>query len=99
MTYSARRIVDIETPGEFVFLDTRHDSITDIYARGDGNAEYALDVSDRPSRWIEGAREYGPGAAVNETLRVGSRYVRLRVTAGSATPGHTADLLLASSGP
>lgn len=98
MTNSARGTLDIETAGAELIIDTEEDHVLDLYIRGDAAADYALDVSDRRSQWVTDAQTFATVSSVNQTLTNCVRYVRLRVTTGTATAGQTATVLMASAG-
>lgn len=98
MTNSARDTFDIETAGAELIIDTGEDHVLDLYIRGDGAADYSLDVSDRNSQWVADAQTFAAVTTVNQTLTNCVRYVRLRVTTGTATAGQTATVLMASAG-
>lgn len=98
MTNSARDTLDIETAGAVLVIDTEEDHVLDLYVRGDAATDYALDVSDRNSQWITDADTYAATAMINQTIANCARYIRLRVTAGTATAGQTATVLMTSAG-
>lgn len=94
-----RDTLDIETAGDTVRLNMGRDEVLGVYVRGDGAADYALDVTDDPNgTWLQGAETFGAATTVDFGGFEGAQWVRLRVTTGTATAGDTADVLLTSAG-
>lgn len=93
--------IDIEsafgTTGEAVILDLERDDVLDVLVNADASADFDLDRSNGDGNWFESTDSFS-GTEVAETLDVGSRFVRLKVSSGTATAGDTAEVLLSSSG-
>lgn len=98
VTPDTRESIDIETSGGTVTLDLLGRSTLSVHIRGDGAADYALDVRDSQNgTWIEGVNTFTGSADYDSVIETGVSEVRLRCTTGTATAGQSADVLLSAS--
>lgn len=96
-----RDTLDIETTGDTLELALAGNDTLHVVIRGDGAADYQVDVTDDPANgWINGVESgslEGAVADYDETFTIAVPYVRIRVTSGTATAGDSADVLLSSA--
>jgi hypothetical protein len=86
-------------PYEIISLDTRGDSIVDISLDGT-DADVSYELQTRPevgADWFDWI-DYTDTERIRDTVRTGSRFVRLVVTTESANADSTATVALQSSG-
>ena len=91
---STQETIDIENSGNAVQLDTKGHTIVDLHIRGDGTAEYAVDVKSRDGSWVKGVTSGYSGSADYDVLERGAKDVRIRCTSGTASANDTAEISL-----
>lgn len=92
---STQESIDIENSGNSVELNTKGHTIVDVSIRGDGTADYAVDIKSRDGSWVQGVTSgYSGSSDYDDVLERGAKYVRIRCTSGTATSGDSATILL-----
>lgn len=91
---STQETIGIENSGNAVELDTKGHTIVDVYIRGDGTADYALDVKDRDGSYVQGVNSYTGASDYNDVQERGAKYVRVRCTSGTASASDEATISL-----
>lgn len=100
-TIDKRQTLEIETTGDTIELEMHGRDVLEVVIRGDGAADYALDVQDTGNNgWMQDvdSTTFTGGTDYSETLTVGAAQVRIRVSSGTAASGDQADVLLSASG-
>lgn len=92
-----RQSIDIETSGGEVTLKLHGRTLLSIHIRGDGAADYALDVRDsQEGAWMQDVSSFTGTADYDTIEELGVSEVRLRCTTGTATAGQSADVFLSA---
>ncbi|MFC6973646.1 hypothetical protein ACFQL1_01540 [Halomicroarcula sp. GCM10025709] len=90
--------IDIESAGNAVALRLLDNNIVDVHVRGDGTADYAVDVRKNGRDWIQGVRSgYSGSADYDDVLEFGADEIRLRCTSGTGTTDDEATITLMAS--
>ncbi len=90
--------IDIEASGATVDLRLLGANIVDVHIRGDGAADYAVDVRTNGGSWVQGVRSgYSGSADYDDVLESGAEELRIRCTSGTGTAGNSATVTLMAS--
>lgn len=90
--------IDIETAGNAVALRLLGASIVDVHIRGDGSANYAVDVRRNGGDWLQDVQgSFSGNADYDDVLETGAEEIRIRCTSGTATAGDSATITLMAS--
>lgn len=100
MNISHYETIDIETAGDTVQVSPHGRTVVELAIRGDGAASYEVDISGgEGGGWFQNVGpSYSGSADYNDVLRTGATELRVRCSAGTATAGDQAQVLLASGG-
>jgi hypothetical protein len=79
----------IDSTGTLIELDTRGKRVLDLAVDGTATADYALEASPDGTNWFGPFDEFKDAETIAQAYRIGSRYVRIRVT-GTASDDSTA---------
>ncbi|WP_251327924.1 hypothetical protein [Haloplanus pelagicus] len=80
----------IDSKGTIFELDTRGKRILDLAINATADASYVLESSPDGTNWFGPWDSWGNESEITQTYRIGSRYVRLKITT-EAPDGNSAN--------
>lgn len=100
MNVTKRKTIDIDVTGQSVEITLHGCTHLDIVIRGDGAADYEVDIrgDDPGETWMQGVKTYSASADYNDSFQTGAAELRVRCSTASATSGHQADVLVSAGG-
>lgn len=99
MNITRHETIDIETSGTTLPISVGGHTVLDLVIRGDGVADYAIDIREEGGSWVQNVGPTYTGAsAYDDTLQFGAPELRIRCTTGTGTAGDSAEILLAAGG-
>jgi len=96
---AAEETIDIENAGKTVEILLQRSTVVSLHIRGDGTAEYEIDVKKRQGTWFENAgTSYNGSADYDDVFDTGAYAIRVRCVTGTGSANDSADILLTAGG-